>query len=221
MIRALLFDFDGTILDTESCEYGVWREVYADHGCDLPLALWCDCVGRPNGYFDPYTHLETQLGRPVDRDRIRARRRDRMRQQVEASPVLPGIEAWLDEAGRRGMQTAIVSSSTHEWVHGHLVRLGLSDRFQTLVCREDTDRHKPDPAPYLEALARLGVNAAETAALEDSAHGVNAAASAGIFTIAVPNPVTRRSDFSRAHLRCDCLSDLPLPDLLARWGANR
>lgn len=210
MIRALLFDFDGLILDTETPEYEAWRELFVEHGCELPLGAWCDCVGRPATHFDPHAELERLSGRALDRETIRHRRRARFAELIAERAVLPGVESLLAEAASRGILAAVVSSSPRAWVESHLDRLGLRHRFATLVCREDTQKHKPGPEPYLEAMRRLGVAAAEVVAFEDSAHGVTAAKAAGAFTIAVPNPITRGLDLSHADVCCASLAEMSL-----------
>jgi beta-phosphoglucomutase-like phosphatase (HAD superfamily) len=68
-IRALIFDFDGLILDTESTEYQSWEELFTAHGCQLSLDLWVDCIGRPRDYFDFYTHLEEVRGTAMTANR--------------------------------------------------------------------------------------------------------------------------------------------------------
>lgn len=73
-LRALIFDFDGLILDTEAPEYQSWQEIYQEHGCELPLSLWATCIGTTPGAFNAYDYLEAQAGRPIDRHAIRARR---------------------------------------------------------------------------------------------------------------------------------------------------
>ena len=90
LIRAVVFDFDGLILDTESTDFQCWQEVYLAHDCDLPLDVWADCVGRPAGHFDPFAYLERLSRFPVDRERIRQERRTRLRELNLRQPVLPG-----------------------------------------------------------------------------------------------------------------------------------
>ena len=75
--RAVIFDFDGTIVDTETPEYEAWRSVFEDHGCELPVSVWADCIGTADSGFDPFLYLLEQAGRPLDRDTIQAQRRQR------------------------------------------------------------------------------------------------------------------------------------------------
>jgi HAD superfamily hydrolase (TIGR01509 family) len=220
-ILALVFDFDGLILDTETTDFQSWQEVYRVQGCELRLEEWGDCVGRPAGHFDPFEHLEQLSGVRVERDRIRAQRNARIRELNLLQPVLPGVRDYLRVARELGLKIGLASSSDRAWVQGHLGRLGLLDCFDTIKCLEDTGAHKPDPAPYLAVLETLRVSPASAVAFEDSPHGVAAAKAAGMLCVAVPNSVTRRLGLERADLMLDSLASLPLPALLSRLDGVR
>jgi HAD superfamily hydrolase (TIGR01509 family) len=215
-LRAVVFDFDGLILDTESTDFQSWQEVYLAHGCDLRLEVWADCVGRPAGHFDPYEQLERRSRVPINRDRIRAQRSARLRELNLLQPVLPGVVEYLREARGLGLKIGLASSSDRAWVHGHLARLGLLPYFDTTKCVEDTDAHKPDPSPYLAVLDTLQVAPRDAVAFEDSPHGVASAKAAGMLCVAVPNPITRHLDLDRADYVLESLASLPLPALLSR-----
>lgn len=216
-VRALVFDFDGLILETERPDYQSWREVYREHGLDLPMSVWGDVIGRGHHYFDPLQKLVDQLGKEVDREEILTRRRARHREMIAELEVLPGVRAMVDEAARLGLALGVASSSSRAWVEGHLARLGL-DRFRCVRCRDDVERTKPDPDLYLAVCQCLGVQPGEALALEDSANGIAAAKAAGLRCVAVPNPMTAGLDLSAADLRLDSLAALPLGRLLELLG---
>ena len=119
----------------------------------------------------------------------------------------------LREARATGVACAIASGSSHQWVDGHLTRRGIMEFFTVTVCREDTEGHKPDPEPYLQALELLGVAAGEAVAIEDSPAGVAAAHAAGLFCIAVPCSMTAGMDFSAAHRSVVSLEEVSLKDI--------
>lgn len=217
MIRALIFDFDGLILDTETPEYQVWQAVYREHGLELTLAVWAGWLGGDgDSVYNPYDDLERRLGHPLDREALRQRALQSSLALVAAQPVLPGVESYLAEAKRLGgLGLAIASSSPRDWVDGHLSRLGLLAHFDAIKTAEDVERTKPDPALFLAALDALGARPEEAIVLEDSPNGVLAAKRAGIFCVAVPNPLTRQLALDHADLRLDSLADLPLETLLA------
>lgn len=216
-----MFDFDGLILDTETPELMAWRELYRERGCEMPMDLWADCIGRPHGYFDPYEHLAKLSGRPVDREALRAKRKERMREMILAQDAMAGVRDYLIEATRLGLPVTVASSSSTTWVSEHLERLGLTHYFKGLTCSEHTATHKPDPAPYLCAVKSLGVEPQEAIALEDSPNGVISAKAAGLYTVAVPNPVTGLLDLSHADLVIRSLAEVPLPELLERANQAR
>jgi HAD superfamily hydrolase (TIGR01509 family) len=221
MIRGLIFDFDGLILDTEVPDFAAWQEMFAEHGTELPRAMWSPLIGHAIASFDIYDYLEQQSGRTIDRDDVRARRRARFHEMIAAQAILPGVEAWIREAKARGLKVGLASASDRAWVTGHLERLGLHVHFDTVKTRDDVPVGKPDPAVYRAALEALGLAAAEAVAFEDSMNGIAAAKGAGLFCVAIPNAMTLDLDLSAADLRLASLADLTLDELLAEIARRR
>ena len=213
MIKALIFDFDGLILDTEGPEYQSWREIYQAHGCSLPLSKWAEGIGSSDT-FDPYDDLSQRLGRPVDQATIRAKRRPRFTELMANQSVLPGVERYIFEARELGLRLGLASSSSRSWVTGYLSQLKLEACFDSIKCGDDVEYTKPDPALYLAALQALDVKAHEAIALEDSPNGVLAAKRAGIFCVAVPNAMTQQLPLDLADLQISSLAELSLEELL-------
>lgn len=210
-----MFDFDGLILDTEEPVYRSWLEVYEAHGEALPFERWVQIVGSTTTGFHPQHHLEERLGRPLPKE-VLDRRIGRRTEMILAQRVLPGVVQRLDEARDLGLQLGVASSSTNEWVRGHLARLGILDRFDCLRCRDDVEHAKPEPDLYIAVLDCLGVTAAEAIAVEDSPNGVMAAKRAGLRCVAIPNPITARLDLSQADLVLSSLAEVTVADLLER-----
>jgi HAD superfamily hydrolase (TIGR01509 family) len=216
-IGGLLFDFDGLLIDTETPSRRAYEELYRDHGHELPLDRWATLVGTIGAEFDPDEHLEQLVGRPLDRERLAARRRARELALCDLEDLRPGIEDYVAGAEDRGLLTAIVSSSSQEWIARHLERLGRAGRWDAIVAADgNVSRAKPQPTLYLEALDVLGLGPHEAIAFEDSLNGVRAAKAAGIFCVAVPNPITKSFALDEADLLLESLEDLPLDELLAR-----
>src|ERR1700687_2139256 len=133
LIRAIVFDFNGLILDTEEPVYQSWLEVYAAHGEQLPFERWVEIVGSTTIGFHPQHHLEERLGRPLSRE-VLERRVGRRAELVLARQLLPGVVERLDEAKALGLKLGVASSSTTDWVSGHLARLGILEKFDCLRC---------------------------------------------------------------------------------------
>jgi len=215
--KALLFDFDGLILDTETSEFRVWQAIYREYGQEMLPETWGQVIG---GYglsnFDGAVHLAELVGDGVDVQGLRARFRSESDALILQQPVLPGVVDYLTDARRLGLRLAIASSSPHSWVDVHLARLGLADRFDAIICGDDvpSGRTKPHPDLYLKALDVLCVKAYEAIVFEDSPNGVNAARAAGIFVVLVPNPITQLLKTDGANLNLNSLAQISLQELL-------
>jgi HAD superfamily hydrolase (TIGR01509 family) len=215
VIGAIVFDFDGLILDTESPVFHAWRETYELHGVELERARWQAIIGT-DGALDPLAELAALVGDPFDRETVDDRRRARRDELLALEEVRPGIAEYLTDAHRFGLSVGIASSSPRSWILEHLERLGMADAFACIRCYDDVNAAKPSPASYLAVCKELEVAPSDAIAIEDSPNGVKAAKAAGMWCLAVPNPMTADLDFSEADLVIDSLADLPLPDLLAR-----
>jgi HAD superfamily hydrolase (TIGR01509 family) len=216
-LRALLFDFDGLLVDTESPSRLGWEELYRAHGHELPLDEWATLVGTIGAPFDPFAHLEALVGQPLDRAELMERRRAREFELIDLEDLRPGVADYLAEAEKRELRTAVVSSSSQDWVEQNLQRLDRLDHWDAIVTADgDRSRAKPQPTLYLEALEALGAAANEAIAFEDSPNGVRAAKRAGLACVAVPNPVTATLALDEADIVVETLADLPFEELLAR-----
>jgi HAD superfamily hydrolase (TIGR01509 family) len=219
VIQALIFDFDGLILDTESPEVQIWQDLYAFYGQEFPLDEWVrTVVGSTVANLDLVGRLEQLTGLPFDRRAVQEQaHRTRLHWQA-ALPPLPGVADYLDSARLLGLRLAVASSSPHSWVDGYLRRLGFFDLFDAVICSEDAPRLKPEPDLFLAALSAIHVHADQALAFEDSPNGVNAAKAAGLRVVGVPNAITPRLGPLPADLTLASLSDLALPGLLERFG---
>jgi HAD superfamily hydrolase (TIGR01509 family) len=219
--QALVFDFDGLILDTEVPVLESWQRVYEAHGVDLPLQAWLETIGTADHDFDPFAHLQAALGRPLDREVIQRNRVLHRDTILHAQAILPGVQDYIHDARRLSLKLAVASSSRRAWVVGHLERLGIREHWDAVITADDVARTKPDPELYLAAVAAIGVEPAAAVAFEDSENGVRAAHAAGLRCVAVPAALTMGMDFSLADLRLGSMSEMPLSGLLANLRRSR
>ncbi len=212
-IDALVFDFDGLLMDTETTSLRVWQRLWRYHGLELDVASFF----APHGgdmIEHRYTTLAAAVGDTFDRAATHARRLE-YRNELHASlPLSPGIEPWLDDARDLGLRRAIASSSPTDWVVDHLTRVGFLDRFELLACGDEVPAVKPDPAVYALALTKLDVPPSAAVAFEDTAHGVAAAKAAGLRCVAIPHQHADRSIFTAADVVLHSAEDRPLREVL-------
>lgn len=195
---AVFFDFDGVIVDTEWAIYQAWVRTFQRQGQDLPLSLYCRCIGSDFDTWSPKLHLEKLTGQAFDWEKMDEERQVEIRRELEGYGAMPGIPEALAEAERRGLPIAVVSSSSHSWVDGWLDKLGLTGFFREIICRGDAPRIKPAPDLYLAAAEKLGLAAEDCLVIEDSVNGLISAKAAGMSVWIVPNRVTSVLDFSPA-----------------------
>lgn len=214
MLKALVFDFDGLMVDTEGTSLLSWQELYGRYGQKLPLDLWVTLIGTWDAAFNPTEYLAGLIGRPLSAEEL-AERYAREIELASREPLLPGVSTHMDAADAAGIPMAVASSSSRSWVEGHLGNLGIRDRFVAVCTRDDVLATKPDPELYVLATSLLGVSADSALAYEDSVHGLVAAKAAGLRCVAVPGPLTAGGDFSRADMTLTSLADI---DPVALWS---
>ncbi|WP_257352243.1 HAD family hydrolase [Pseudalkalibacillus decolorationis] len=220
MIKAVVFDFDGTILDTEACEYEGLQTVYKEYGAELPIEVWGECIGTHANFFDAHEYLEKQIGQQLDREMIKQKRKDLFAERIENETTLPGVIEYLEAAKRLGLKIGLASSSKYEWVSSHLQNLGIRDYFECIKTSDDVEVVKPDPTLYLEAVKCLGIEPEEAIAFEDSSNGAKAAKKAGLYCVVIPNLVTRHLTFEDLDLKLESLAELKLEDMINRFSTR-
>ena len=119
MIEALIFDFDGLLVDTETPAFESWRALYTEYGHELTLDLWQGALGTSHG-FDALAHLAGLAGQPIDRPALLARRMAAKHALSATQPLLPGAREILSQAAALGLPCAVASSSDRAWVQGWL-----------------------------------------------------------------------------------------------------
>ncbi|MBV8142282.1 MAG: HAD-IA family hydrolase [Verrucomicrobia bacterium] len=219
-LAAIVFDFDGLIVDTENPGFISWQEIYQEFGAVLRIDDWRHATGYVGG-FDPGIHLEQMLGRTLDWSQLRPRREIRNWELTLQAKVLPGIEPLFQTARERQLRIGVASNSENGWVEGGLRRLGLRDYVDSVVSRDMVVNPKPAPDIYLKTVQTLQVTPRDAVALEDSEPGCRAAKMAGLKAVAIPNQFSERQDLTIADLVVQSASELNLDRLAALVAGER
>ncbi|MDX6238291.1 MAG: hypothetical protein QOG10_3106 [Kribbellaceae bacterium] len=213
-----LLDFDGLILDTESCALKSWSEEYAHYGKTLSLDQWRSDLGLESARESRYRRLAEAVGAGFDLAASQERRLARHLELIAELDAQPGVRSFLRDVRTARHPIAVVSSSPHAWVDRHLARLGLLESFDAVCCGDEVRRTKPAPDVYELALNRLRTPRQRAVAFEDAERGVAAATSASLPCVAVPNAVTAPHDFSAARLVAKTFDDPAVRQLIGRVG---
>ena len=217
-MKALIFDFDGTILDTETPEFTAWTALYQRYGQVLEAQDWGRGIGTWGG-FDPWADLEHKLGQALPREQLQPEHRQEVLRLIGQAELLPGVRDLILQAKQAGLKLAIASSSDYDWVSGWTQQHGIFELFDALSTRYEVEQVKPDPALFLLALHKLEVQPHEAIVFEDSPNGAKAALAAGIGCVVIPNSVTKHLEFPSGVVRLESLAGVTLADIARRMSA--
>lgn len=212
MIKAVIFDFDGLILDTETAWYEAYKEAMGFYKSDLPLERFVKCIGTDN--TELYAFFKEQLGESCNIEEIEARATSLHKVKMKTFEAREGVKDYLEEAKKLGYKIALASSSTKEWVTQYLDELGLLNYFDVIITGDDVEKVKPAPDLYLKAIEVLNIQSTEAVAFEDSLNGLQSALKAGLKCVIVPNPVTEALAFENHHLRLRSMAEKSLTDVI-------
>ncbi len=216
-LDAVVFDFDGLIIDSEWAIYETAVAAFAVHGHELTVEAWGTIVGLGDDDEElAWATLTRAMGIDLDNASFSATYAAQDRSNRDSLPLLPGVEVLVDSLTAASVPVGVASSSSLEWLDRHLGRLGLRPRFGAVIGADVVGGiGKPAPDVYLRACADLGADPTRAVALEDSEHGVAAAKAAGMVAVAVPGRITRFNDFGEADLVVASVADLTVPLLEA------
>src|SRR5215210_1195968 len=183
MLKALLFDLDGTLAETNSVHHSTWVKVLKPHGYDVTWDFYRD---RISGRLAPEIVADLLPDLSDEEAREMAEKKEaQFREQAGALEPLPGLLDLIEKGQERGMSIALVTNAPKENVFTVLDILGLDDTFEPVILAEEIGVSKPDPAPYQAALEALNVSAGEAVAFEDSPSGIASSVDAGIPTVGI------------------------------------
>ena len=206
--RAIIFDFDGVLVDTEWAIFSSWVELFAREGQLLTIRDYAPCLGAGYSHWNPASFLEQLTGKSYDWERENAARQARIEAELSHAPLMPGADELLQWCTAHHIRLTVASSSSRRWVAGWLDKLGASHFFPRIFCRTDGYEVKPNPALFLAARDFLDVPAEECLVVEDSENGIAAAKNAGIPCVAIPNRLTALCNLSAADAHMPSLHAL-------------
>lgn len=213
MIKGVIFDFDGLILDTETAWYHAFKKVLqSQFQFELPLEEFVKSVGSDDKQFYPY--LQKELGNQLNIEDIQYRAAALHTQYIRNEKAREGVVEYLRDAKDAGLGVALATSSDTSWATSHLKHLNLLSYFDYVVTKDMVDRVKPAPDLFLKALEKLELESHEAIVFEDSLNGLIAAQEINIPTVIVPNPVTASLPFENYHLKLNSMMDMPLQEVI-------
>ncbi|MDX1522885.1 MAG: HAD family phosphatase [Anaerolineae bacterium] len=208
---AIIFDHDGTLVDTETPDFRAWQTLYKEHGTIITLDHWANvAVGHMNGYAYLFDDLIKKSNNGTNQADLQRRLRELWDITLLDTQLLPGVELLLRELRAHEYRLAVATAADLTWVTRWLTKFNLLSYFETVANRDDVVNNKPAPDVYLLAAERLGVRPERCLVFEDSVAGVQAAKAAGMTVVAVPNQVTKTLDFHQADLIISSLEDVTI-----------
>lgn len=212
-MKAVIFDFDGLILDTETAWYESYNKaLWEYHMFELSLEEFVKCVGSDDKSM--FNYLQEELGDAFDSQRIKEKARKVHTEKMKVAKAREGVEGYLMDASKLGLKVALATSSTREWVTTHLTNLNLISYFDHLITQDDVKEIKPAPDLFLKAIDVLNIDPSEAIVFEDSLNGLIAAQKSNLKTIIVPNPVTENLPFENYHLKLRSMGDMSLLEVI-------
>jgi HAD superfamily hydrolase (TIGR01509 family) len=217
-VRALIFDYDGLLADTEELSASVLVEQLAARGVTTDFAAMAPFFGSTGPDNDAAwdRQLRLWLGADVDASGFEAAAWEHIEARRHTVPLCAGVAELLDAAERAGLQVAIGTGQRRERLDHHLEHLGLLDRFDVIVTASEVAHGKPAPDVFLEVARRLGREPSECVVFEDSLPGYEAARAAGMSVVICPCAVTRHSTFPSDARVVTTLHEVSLDELAPR-----
>lgn len=224
-IKAIIFDCDGTLVDSESSHVNAWRQVAQDLGFYLTHEDYSSFVGNPN--IEIAKIIENKIRTFTAPHLLERKKKHFFEHLKKGLPPIAGTATFLQHLiknkDRSGIKLAVASAAPKDEILLNLKHLNIEKDFEVILSGEEdlNEYHdpagvnKPQPYVYLHAAKLLGLSPSECVVIEDSKIGVAAGVNAGCFTIAVPTEHSKDHDLSKAHLILDSLAHFTLDEFLA------
>ncbi len=219
MIRAVIFDMDGVIVDSEPLHIEAEKQILRKYGVEISTDELRTYTGTTAEFEFTDLIRKYRLNTTVDR-LFREKETILFRLLEEQTKPIKGVVRLIKSLKRHGLKLAIASSGHRKLVHYFLKRLRIANHFDSVICAEDITRSKPDPEIFFKAAKSLGLDPAECTVIEDSTLGVEAAKSAGIKCLAFRNPNSGNQDLSKADLVIDDFAKLDVRLIVCPYPAK-
>ena len=219
-LKAIIFDHDGTLIDTESPDIRACQMLYNELGVPFNRKRWAELVaGSMDGYDVLFTEVIQRNDNGLNKEVLWRRLRELWQITYEQVELMPGASNLVTRLHAAGYPLAVASASDRKWIIRWLTTFDLLSYFQVIASRDDVRCNKPAPDVYLFAAAQLGVAPEQCLVFEDSLAGVQAARSAGMTVVAVPHIITKELDFSHANAVVASLNHITPEWIHETWSA--
>ena len=220
MLKAVIFDFDGVIVDTETQWFEIYRDwLKASYQYDLDIRDYLVCVGSDNQEF--FGFLKEKVSPEINGEAFEASAAKEFLRRSSTLPPMKGVEEFIKKAKQRGLKLGIATSATEKKPVSHLKRLGLLEYFDAFSTADICRNVKPAPDLFLKAAEMLGVTPEECLAVEDSGNGMISANRAGMPCLLVPNQITRHCDFGSCYRRAASLEETDLDEIIRDYAEEK
>ncbi|MBI5346077.1 MAG: HAD family phosphatase [Chlamydiae bacterium] len=223
-IKAIIFDCDGTIVDSEHAHFFAWRKALKNQGYDLALEEYFYCVGKGLDALGVSfaKKIGNDNGEKIVKEKIGYFHDLQIKGLPPITATLNFIHRLVDQKNKFDLKLGVASAATKKEILAHLKNLKIESFFEVILSGQDDLDHfkdpegvnKPKPYIYLQAAKMLGLNPSQCAVIEDSQTGITSAVSAGCIAVAVPNSFSQKQDFSKAHLQIDSFEKIEVADFL-------
>lgn len=220
-IKAVLFDMDGVLINTEPLHYRMWKETFRGRGLEIDYDVYKGCIGATDAFLMEL--ILNNYGRDFRNDKNLSKERAVIEKRIieeEGFPEMPGVEEMLRRLYEAGFLLAVASSSPPERIHDAMNYIGAGQYFSLLNSAENVAHSKPAPDIYLDTAKRLGAAPEECIVLEDSENGSIAAVSAGMICVGLNNPDSGEQNLERAAVIIRTLQEFT-PELIWNLSENR
>ena len=214
---AIIFDHDGTLVDTERPDFEACRMMCHELGLALSQEMWADKVlGRMLGYNDLYKDIIQPSVPHFSKEDMWQRLHQLWPITLQNTQLMPGVTQLLPQLKAQGYVLGVATAADYDWAHRWLSQFELLPYFEVVASSSDVANNKPAPDVYLHAAQKLGVAPQQCLVFEDSVTGAKSAKAAGMTVVAVPNPATRQN-FSLVDATVDGLQNVT-PDWIRLLG---